>query len=79
MDNRTDTAQYMEKEHRILEKKDSAGNTWHKIYFGEGAHFKNWLEQAREVLGTENIEVEEVNATGLKCFEKAYRIWARRS
>jgi len=37
-------------------------------------HIKKWI-------GEENVEVEEVNCTGLKCFEesgeKAYRIWVR--
>jgi hypothetical protein len=42
----------------------------------------NKLEQCREIYGEEDVEVEEVNAIGFKCFEeggeKIYRIWARR-
>jgi len=51
------------------------------LHFGGGAHFKNWLEQCKEIDGEENIEIEEVNSDGFKCFdeegEKIYRIWAR--
>jgi len=65
-------------EELVREKIDEQGNRWRKVYFGGGAHFRNWLEQCRE-LG--EVEVEEVDATGLKCFEesgeKLYRIWVR--
>jgi len=65
-------------EELVREKVDQQGNRWRKVYFGGGAHFRNWLEQCRE-LG--EVEVEEVDATGLKCFEesgeKLYRIWMR--
>jgi len=51
------------------------------IYFGGGAHFKNWLSQIEEIYGKENIEIEEIDATGFKCFEesqeKLYRIWVK--
>ncbi|MDY6971482.1 MAG: hypothetical protein SV775_04035 [Thermodesulfobacteriota bacterium] len=57
---------------------DKEGNRWTKVYFGGGHHFKNWLEQCKE-LG--EVMVEEVDATGYKCFEdggeKAYRIWMK--
>lgn len=65
-------------EELVREKVDQQGNRWRKVYFGGGAHLRNWLEQCRE-LG--EVEVEEVDATGLKCFEEAgeklYRIWMR--
>ena len=69
-------------EESIREKTDSRGIVWSKVYFGSGAHFKNWLAQVLEVYGEENVEVEPVLFTGLKCFEEsedtAYRIWVKR-
>jgi hypothetical protein len=60
------------------ERVDEKGNRWRKVYFGGGAHFRNWLEQCRE-LG--EVEVEEVDSKGFKCFEeggqKLYRIWMK--
>jgi hypothetical protein len=68
----------MEGEERVRERVDEKGLRWRKVYFGGGAHFKNWLEQCKE-LG--EVEVEEVNARGYKCFEEAgeklYRIWVK--
>jgi hypothetical protein len=68
----------MEEEERVRERVDAQGVKWRKVYFGGGEHFKNWLAQCRE-LG--DVEVEEVNATGYKCFEEAgeklYRIWLK--
>jgi hypothetical protein len=65
-------------EELVREKIDEQGNRWRKVYFGGGAHFRNWLEQCRE-LG--EIEVEEVDPAGFKCFEeggeKLYRIWMK--
>lgn len=65
-------------EELIRERIDEKGNKWRKVYFGGGAHFRNWLEQCRE-LG--EVEVEEVDSTGFKCFEeggeKLYRIWLK--
>jgi hypothetical protein len=65
-------------EDRVKEKVDASGNKWRKVYFGGGAHFQNWLEQCRE-LG--EVEVEEVDSRGFKCFEesgeKMYRIWMK--
>jgi hypothetical protein len=69
-------------EEKIREKKDSLGNTWSKVYFGSGAHFKNWRDQVIELFGNENVEIEPVSDTGLKCFDesddKAYRIWVKK-
>ena len=65
-------------EEMVKEKVDAQGNKWRKVYFGGGAHFRNWLEQCRE-LG--EVEVEEVDSKGFKCFEEAgekmYRIWMK--
>jgi len=60
------------------ERIDENGNRWRKVYFGGGAHFRNWLDQCRE-LG--EVEVEEVDPTGFKSYEesseKLYRIWVK--
>lgn len=65
-------------EEMISERVDAEGNKWRKVYFGGGGHFKNWLDQCRE-LG--EVMVEEVDFTGYKCFEeggeKLYRIWMK--
>ena len=65
-------------EELVREKIDENGKKWQKVYFGGGEHFKNWLEQCKE-LG--EVEVEEVDATGFKCYEdsgeKLYRIWVK--
>ncbi|MCD6570580.1 MAG: hypothetical protein J7L53_07755 [Deltaproteobacteria bacterium] len=79
--NSLDAAVCMRQEDGIRERVDDKGNKWWKVYFGGGAHFRNWLDQCREIFGEENIEIEEVDFTGLKCFEesgeKAYRIWVK--
>jgi hypothetical protein len=68
----------MAQEDLVQEKVDEQGNKWSKVYFGGGEHFKNWLDQCKE-LG--EVMVEEVDSTGYKCFEmageKLYRIWMR--
>jgi hypothetical protein len=65
-------------EELVRERIDEKGNRWRKVYFGGGAHFRNWLEQCQE-LG--EVEVEEIDSTGFKCFEEAgeklYRIWMK--
>ncbi len=65
-------------EERVQERVDEKGNRWVKVYFGGGAHFRNWLEQAKE-LG--EVQVEEVSSQGFRCFEatgeKLYRIWLK--
>ena len=65
-------------EELVRERVDEEGNRWRKVYFGGGAHFRNWLKQCRE-LG--EVEVEEVDSKGFKCFEedgeKLYRIWMK--
>ena len=70
--------QRMTQEELVKERVDEDGNKWRKVYFGGGEHFKNWLVQCKE-LG--EVMVEEVDATGYKCFElageKLYRIWLK--
>ena len=71
----------MNDEEKTTEKVDGRGNRWRKVYFGGGAHFKNWLSQTIELCGAENVEVEEIDSKGFKCFEdsgeRMYRIWVR--
>jgi hypothetical protein len=71
-------AERIAREEQVREKVDEKGIRWRKVYFGGGEHFRNWLEQCRE-LG--EVEVEEVDSRGFKCFEEAgeklYRIWVR--
>ena len=70
-------------EESIKEKVDAEGNTWKKVYWGGGPHFKNWLEQTRELADAmdSEVEVEEIEASGLTCYEqggeKLYRIWLK--
>ena len=79
--NETDTARSQERmaqEERVQVRVDRNGNKWRKVYFGGGGHFRNWLAQCKE-LG--EVEVEEVDPTGFKCYEesgeKVYRIWVK--
>jgi hypothetical protein len=71
----------MRQEERVREKYDDKENKWHKLYFGGGAHFENWLKQCIEIYGSNNIEVEVIDSAGFRCFEeggeKLCRIWAR--
>jgi hypothetical protein len=68
----------MAQEDLVREKIDEKGDKWRKVYMGGGAHFRNWLEQCKE-LG--EVQVEEIDSTGFKCFEeggeKLYRIWVK--
>ena len=71
----------MAQEGKILEKRDEKGNTWRKVYFGGGAHFRNWLDQFLELCGEDNVEVEETDSSEFQCYhessEKMYRIWVK--
>jgi hypothetical protein len=73
--------QRMAEEEKIREKVDENGGRWTKVYFGGGAHFKNWLSQFVELEGEENVKVEEIDSTGFQCYEesgeKMYRIWVK--
>ncbi len=65
-------------EELVQDRVGEDGTRWRKVYFGGGLHFESWLAQCRE-LG--EVEVEEVDPTGFKCFEengeKMYRIWMK--
>jgi hypothetical protein len=71
----------MAQEELVRERADQKGNRWRKVYFGGGAHFRNWLNQFLELWGEGNVEVEETDSTGFRCYEesgeKMYRIWVR--
>jgi hypothetical protein len=73
--------QRMADEERIQEKTDGNGNRWTKVYFGGGAHFRNWLSQFMELKGEENVKVEEIDSRSFMCYkesgEKMYRIRVR--
>ena len=73
--------QRMAEEEMIREKVDENGNRWAKVYFGGGAHFRNWLSQFIELKGEENVKVEEADSRGFQCYEesgeKMYRIWVK--
>jgi len=73
--------QRMAEEENVREKVDKDGTRWTKVYFGGGAHFKNWLSQFVELRGEENVKVEEADSRGFQCYEesgeKMYRIWIR--
>ena len=68
-------------EETIRERVDKNGNRWTKVYFGGGAHFRNWLTQFIELKGEENIKAEEADSKGFQCYEesgeKTYRIWVK--
>jgi hypothetical protein len=73
--------QRIAEEEEIREKVDEDGIRWTKVYFGGGAHFRNWLSQFIELKGEENVKVEEADSTGFQCYEesgeKMYRIWIK--
>ena len=68
-------------EETLREKVDENGNRWIKVYFGGGAHFRNWLDQFMELKGEENVKVEETDSRGFQCYEesgeKMCRIWVK--
>ncbi len=71
----------IEQEEQIRERMDANGIRWRKIYVGGGAHAKNWIQQSKEIYGEENLQIEEVESPGPKCYEesseKQLRIWVR--
>ena len=73
--------QRIAEEETFREKVDKDGTRWTKVYFGGGAHFRNWLSQFIELKGEENVKVEEADSTGFQCYEesgeKMYRIWVK--
>jgi len=68
-------------EETLREKVDENGNRWIKVYFGGGAHLRNWLDQFIELRGEENVKVEETDSRGFQCYEesgeKMCRIWVK--
>ena len=73
--------QRIAEEETFRDKVDENGTRWTKVYFGGGAHFRNWLSQFIELKGKENVKVEEADSTGFQCYEesgeKMYRIWVK--
>ena len=73
--------QRIAEEETFREKVDENGNRQTKVYFGGGAHFRNWLSQFIELKGEENVKVEEADSRGFQCYEesgeKMYRIWIK--
>jgi len=71
----------MAEEEDVRRRVDKEGAKWIKVYFGGGAHYRNWLDQAIELNGKQNVKVEEIDSIGLHCYEesgeKMYRIWVR--
>ena len=74
-------AHRMAEEEKIRQRVDEDGTRWTKVYFGGGAHFRNWLSQFIELKGEENVKVEEADSTGFQCYEeggeKMYCIWVK--
>jgi len=81
VENESPIHQRMAEEETIREKVDENGNRWTKVYFGGGAHFRNWLSQFVELKGEENVKVEEADSRGFQCYgesgEKMYCIWVK--
>lgn len=73
--------QRMAEEEKSRQRVDEEGHGWTKVYFGSGAHFRNWLSQVIELKGKQNVMVEEADPRGFRCYEesgeKMYRIWVR--
>ena len=73
--------QRIAEEETFREKVDGDGTKWTKVYFGGGAHFRNWLSQFIELKGEENVKVEEADSRGFQCYEESgenmYRIWVK--
>jgi hypothetical protein len=73
--------QRMAEEEEVRRGPDKEGNKWIKVYFGSGAHFRNWLEQVIELKGKQNVKVEEADSRGFQCYEESgeriYCIWVK--
>jgi hypothetical protein len=73
--------QRMAEEEKIQQKVDEDGTKWVKVYFGGGAHFRNWLSQFIELKGEDNVKVDEADSRGFQCYEESgeimYRIWIK--
>ncbi len=67
---------FFEEEEKIYEMTDREGRKWKKVYFGDGEHFKNWLDQIKQIAG--EVKVEEVFFDeGCLKGKRMYRIWIR--
>ena len=81
VENESPIHQRIVEEETVRDKVDEDGTKWTKVYFGGGAHFRNWLSQFVELKGEENVKVEETDSRGFQCYEesgeKMYRIWIR--
>jgi hypothetical protein len=81
VDQENQIKQRIAEEEKIQQRVDENGTRWTKVYFGGGAHFRNWLSQFIELKGEENVKVEEADSTGFQCYEesgeKMYRIWVK--
>jgi hypothetical protein len=73
--------QRIAEEDMFREKVDEEGNRWTKVYFGGGAHLRNWLSQFIELKGEDNVRIEEIDSRGFQCFEESgermCRIWVK--
>ena len=73
--------QRIAEEEKVIRRVDEDGTRWTKVYFGGGAHFRNWLSQCVELKGEDNVRVEEADSRGFQCYEesgeKMYRIWVK--
>ena len=74
--------QRMAEEENVREEVDGEGVRWIKVYFGGGAHLKNWLDQFFELKGKENVKVTEADSRGFQCYEESgeqmYRVWVKK-
>jgi hypothetical protein len=81
VDQENQIQQRMAEEEKIQQRVDEDGTKWTKVYFGGGAHFRNWVSQFVELKGEENVKVEEADSRGFQCYEesgeKMYRIWIK--
>jgi len=64
--------QRIAEEEKVRQRIDDQGTRWMKVYFGGGAHFRNWLDQFIELKGNENVKVEETDSTEFQCYEESY-------
>ena len=81
VENESPIHQRIVEEETVRDKVDEDGTKWTKVYFGGGAHFRNWLSQFVELKGEKNVKVEEADSRGFQCYgesgENMYRIWVK--
>jgi hypothetical protein len=49
--------QRMAEEEKVRQEVDESGNRWTKVYFGGGAHFRNWPSQFVGLKREDNVRV----------------------